>query len=71
MAEKCTEQLPLRIGSDLLLALTRLAISEERSVSDYCRIVLARHVYGHGRSLDDATAVGDGCNALQCSARKS
>jgi len=42
MAEKCTEQLPLRIGERLLLDLSRLANAEDRSVSEYCRIVLER-----------------------------
>lgn len=69
MAEKCTEQLPLRIGERLLLDLSRLANAEDRSVSEYCRIVLERHVYGHARRLDDAQSSGEGCNASQCSAR--
>jgi hypothetical protein len=69
MAEKCTEQLPLRIGERLLLDLSRLANNEDRSVSEYCRIILERHVYGHARRLEDAQAAGEACNAMQCSAR--
>jgi hypothetical protein len=38
-------------------------------VSEYCRIILERHVYGHARRLEDAQAAGEACNAMQCSAR--
>ena len=69
MAEKCTEQLSIRMGERLMLDLSRLANSEERTLSEYILIALKRHVYGHAGRLLDGAQDGEGCNALQCKAR--
>ena len=53
MAEKCTAQLPpIRVPESLEHALMRLAAHEDRSLSEYVKLVLSRHVYGHAVSLD-------------------
>lgn len=53
MAEKCTSQLPpLRVSESLETALMRLAARDERSLSEYLKLVLSRHAFGHGFSLD-------------------
>lgn len=50
------------------MALMRLAARDERSLSEYIRIVLERHAYGHARSVrDDGGPVTD-FGALHCSA---
>lgn len=70
MAEKCTEQLPLRLSSDLMLALSKLANAEDRSLSEYCRMVLSLHAFGHAYRLDQATRQCEECNAFSANARK-
>jgi hypothetical protein len=68
MAEKCTRQLPaIRISETTETALMRLAARDERSLSEYIRLTLERHAFGHAASLvaDDASVSGFG--ALQCS----
>lgn len=53
MAEKCTRQLPpVRIPESLEMALHRLAARDERSLSDYVKLILNRHCFGHGSSLE-------------------
>lgn len=53
MAEKCTHQLPpIRVPESLETALMRLAARDERSLSEYVKLVLSRHVHGHAFSLD-------------------
>jgi hypothetical protein len=46
-----------------LLALSRLANAEDRSVSEYMRMVLSLHCFGHAPRLGDAAAHCEGCNA--------
>lgn len=54
-AEKCTRQLPpIRVPESLETALMRLAAQNERSLSEYIKLVLSHHVFGHGSSLDQA-----------------
>lgn len=53
MAEKCIRQLPpVRVPESLEHGLMRLAAHEDRSLSEYVRAVLMRHVFGHASSLD-------------------
>jgi len=70
MSEKCTAQLPpLRVSERLEMALMRLAARDERVLSDYIRIVLEHHVFGHAGTVPDG---GNGCqqsNASQSDAR--
>ena len=52
MSEKRIRQLPpLRIDEALELHLMRLASADDRSLSEYVRLVLERHVFGHSRSV--------------------
>lgn len=52
MAEKRTRQLPpVRIDEQLEVALMRLAMRDERSVTEYVRLVLERHAFGHARMV--------------------
>lgn len=71
MSEKCTEQLPLRLPQDLYLHLSKLANAEDRSVSEYCRMVLSLHCYGHASRLEQAARMCEGCNASSANARNS
>ena len=51
--EKCIRQLPpLRVTEPLETALMRLAASQERTLSDYIKLVLSHHVFGHASSVD-------------------
>lgn len=70
-SEKSTEQLPLRMPSSLFMALSRLAVAEDRSLSEYCRMVLSLHAFGHAHRLDQGTGGCEECNALSPNARKS
>lgn len=70
-SEKSTEQLPLRMPSSLFMALSRLAAAEDRSLSEYCRMVLSLHAFGHAYRLDHGAIACEECNALSPSARKS
>lgn len=69
MPEKCVRQLPtIRISDSLETALMRLAARDERALSDYIRLTLERHAFGHASSVmrDDGTVSDFG--ALQCTA---
>lgn len=68
MAEKCIRQLPtIRISDSLETALMRLAARDERSLSEYIRLSLERHAFGHavsvirddGNSTDFSALQGD------------
>lgn len=51
--EKCIRQLPpLRISDTLETALMRLAAGHERTLSEYIKLVLIHHVFGHSTSID-------------------
>lgn len=54
--EKCTEELKLRVPPGLWTDLARLAAAEDRTLSEYCRMVLNLHVYGHVRRVEQAGA---------------
>ena len=69
MPEKCIRQLPtIRITESLETALMRLAARDERVLSDYIRLTLERHAFGHAISVmrDDASVSDFG--ALQSTA---
>lgn len=52
--EKQSRMLPqIRITESLELRLMRLAAADNRSLSDYVRNVLFRHVFGHVSSVID------------------
>lgn len=68
--EKSTEQLPIRMPQSLWLALSRLAAAEDRSLSEYCRMVLSLHAFGHAHRLDQPADACEGCIALSENARK-
>lgn len=55
MADKCTEELKLRLPESLLLQLSRLAHADDRKLSECIRFVLSSHVFGHAVRLDDAS----------------
>lgn len=70
MAEKCTAQLPpLRITERLETALMRLAARDDRALSDYLRIVLEKHAFGHAASVDEGCDACQQSNASHCNAR--
>lgn len=51
--EKCIRQLPpLRVTEPLETALMRLAANQERTLSEYIKLVLSHHVFGHALSMD-------------------
>lgn len=52
--EKCTSQLPaLRVSERLEMALMRLAALDDRPLSEYIRVALERHCFGHAAILSD------------------
>lgn len=52
MAEKCIRQLPaIRVSDTLERALMRLAAHDDRTLSEYVRLVLMRHALGHAATL--------------------
>lgn len=58
-AEKCTEELKLRLGTELLVDLRSLAAQQGYdSLSPYIRLVLRRHVYGHATPNRDLLSAG-------------
>lgn len=63
MHEKCTEEIKMRVSPSLLLALSRLANAEDRSLSEYVRTVVSLHCFGHAHRLDDAAGQREGNNA--------
>ena len=63
MHEKCTEEIKLRVSPSLLLALSRLANAEDRSLSEYVRTVVSLHCFGHAPRLDEAANHREGNNA--------
>ena len=63
MHEKCTEEIKLRVSPSLLLALSRLANAEDRSVSEYVRTVVSLHCFGHTHRLDEAACQREVNNA--------
>jgi len=62
MAEKCSRQLPpVRVTETLEIALLRMSNADDRKLSEYIRLVLERHVFGHAASLPrDDSVEGDG-----------
>lgn len=52
MNEKCIRNLPpVRVSDSLERALMRLAARDDRSLSEYIRMVLTRHAFGHGSTV--------------------
>jgi hypothetical protein len=68
-SEKCIRQLPtIRISEPLETALMRMAARDDRTLSEYIRLVLERHAFGHASSvLRDESGVSD-FGALQSTA---
>lgn len=62
LAEKKPEELKLRLPPTLLSALSRLADAEDRTLSEYCRMVLSLHAYGHIGRLSASAHRCEGCN---------
>ena len=62
MADKCTEELKLRVTPELMFPIAKLANAEDRSVSEYIRTVLSLHAFGHVRRLEQAAQMCEGCN---------
>lgn len=62
MNEKGTEEIKLRVSPRLLLALSRLANAEDRSLSEYLRMVASLHCFGNAYRLDEAGQIGEGNN---------
>lgn len=60
--EKNSEEVKLRVPESLLLALSRLANIEDRSLSEYCRTVLSLHAFGHTYRLEQAVDAREGNN---------
>lgn len=52
-AEKATEMLKVFVSERLLREVDRLARADHRKTSEYVRLLLLRHVYGHGTAGDD------------------
>ncbi len=61
-SEKKTERFTVWLSEQLLLELSKLAVGEDRKLSEYVEKVLCRHVYGHRRpsSLAEEAAVRGG-----------
>lgn len=52
MAEKCIRQLPaIRVTEATETALMRLAARDDRTLSEYVRMIMERHCFGHGASV--------------------
>lgn len=70
MAEKNIASIPaLRVSERLETALMRLAARDDRSLSEYVRLVLERHCFGHGGNWTEEPDDCLHCNASQCDAR--
>ncbi len=68
--DKCTATLPpMRVGEPLEQALMRLAARDDRALSDYVRLVLERHCFGHAQSVGVACPTCPENNAMQSDAR--
>lgn len=68
---KCTAELPqIRISERLEQALNRLAARDDRKLSDYVRLILERHAFGHASSVTEDPASCQQCNAVHSGARK-
>lgn len=52
-AEKKTECIKVWLAPALELALRRLADNDDRKLSDYIGLVLARYVFGHANRVGD------------------
>lgn len=62
--EKCTRQLPpLRVTESLETRLMRLAARDERVLSEYIKLVLLHHVFGHDASMEAQPQDDNQCRA--------
>lgn len=51
--EKCTRNLPpVRVPESLEVALMRLAARDDRTLSEYIKLVLSRHAFGHAQQFE-------------------
>ena len=70
--EKRTQQLPpIRVSESLETALFRLAGRYDRTMSEYIRMILERHCFGHGISVHRREEDGNENRADQCYAEES
>lgn len=53
--DKKTEQVKVWMEEKLFVDLNRLAISEDRKLSEYIGVILSRHVYGHSKRVLEET----------------
>ena len=59
MAEKCTRQLPpVRVPESLEVVLMRLASTQERSLSEYIKLALSHHAFGHACTVGPSDESG-------------
>lgn len=61
--DKNNEQVKVWLDSPLLLALSKLADRDDRKLSEYIRVVLTHHVYGHATRADEISAGAKGTEA--------
>lgn len=59
---------PIRVDERLEIALNRMANREDRKLSDYIRLVLARHAFGHAESVERGEGERTDFGALQSDA---
>ena len=64
--EKCIRHLPqIRVPESLETGLMRLAAGHERTLSEYIKLVLAHHVFGHAVTIDAHTSESNQDRAMQ------
>ena len=69
--EKCLRALPsMRVSERLEMTLLRLASRDDRTLSDYCKKVLARHAFGHAGSLGEDGELVSEFGALHSDAKR-
>lgn len=62
MADKCTEEIKIRVPLEMREQIMRLAFADDRAPSEYIRHVLACHLYGHVRQGEAGAAKAEGPN---------
>lgn len=62
MADKCTEEIKVRVTPEMRDQIKDLAFADDRAPSEYIRHVLACHLYGHARKAEAAAEKGTGPN---------
>jgi hypothetical protein len=62
MAEKHTEEIKVRVTSEMRDLINRHAIAEDRAPSELVRHILALYFFGHARSVSHSAAQQEGPN---------